>query len=70
MSSVTMTVPTVEGTYTVRNCGSDRKPWLVERTGYTYPLAAFYEQHEAESYLLRALAKRGLVAVPARAHAA
>jgi hypothetical protein len=67
MSEITMTVPTVEGTYTVRDCGSDRKRWLVERTGYTCAMAAFHEQHEAEAYLTKTLARRGLVAVEERA---
>jgi hypothetical protein len=37
--------------YSVRNCGSDRKPWLVEREGYQFPVAAFHEEHEAMRYM-------------------
>jgi hypothetical protein len=67
MSEITMTVPTAEGTYTVRNCGSDRKPWLVERTGYMCAMAAFHERHEAEAYLTKTLARRGVVVAQASA---
>jgi hypothetical protein len=42
--------------YSVRNCGSDRKPWVVEREGYQYPVAAFHEEHEARQYLDKVLA--------------
>jgi hypothetical protein len=65
--TVTLTVETAEGTYSVSDCGSDRKPWIVERTGYHYPIAAFHERHEAEAYCLKTIARRGLVEIQAGA---
>lgn len=63
--TATLTIETTEGTYSVTDCGSDRKPWLVERSGYHYPIAAFHEQHEAERYCRKVVERRGLTPVQA-----
>lgn len=43
--------------YSIRDAGTDRKRWVIEREGYHFAVAAFHDRADAERYLAKLLSR-------------